>query len=103
MSSTPHGKHTIEELRSIVAPLAERYGVDKVYLFGSRARGDHKENSDYDFYIESEKISSILVISEFFQDLRDAVGCNIDLISTKRIDPDFLSNIMTEGVIVYDG
>ena len=66
-----------------MAPIAEKYGVDKVYLFGSVARGDQTENSDYDFYIESEKIKSIFVISEFFQDLRDAVGSEIDMISKK--------------------
>jgi len=94
-------KLSIEELKMLVAPIAERYGVDKVYLFGSVARGDHNENSDYDFYIESEKIKSIFVISEFFQDLRDAVECEIDMISTKDIKPDFLNTILKEGVIIY--
>ena len=92
---------SVEELRSIVAPLAEKYGVDKVYLFGSVARGDHNENSDYDFCIELGKIRSISVFSEFFQDLRDAVECDIDLVDTKSVGSEFLSKIMTEGVIVY--
>ncbi|MCL2891096.1 MAG: nucleotidyltransferase domain-containing protein [Methanomassiliicoccaceae archaeon] len=92
---------SVEELRSIVAPLAEKYGVDKVYLFGSVARGDHNENSDYDFCIELGKIRSISVFSEFFQDLRDAVKCDIDLVDTKSVGSEFLSKIMTEGVIVY--
>ena len=92
---------SVEELRSIVAPLAEKYGVDKVYLFGSVARGDHNENSDYDFCIELGKIRSISVFSEFFQDLRDAVKCDIDLVDTKSVGSEFLSKIMTEGVIIY--
>jgi hypothetical protein len=92
---------SVEELKSIVAPLAEKYGVDKVYLFGSVARGDHNENSDYDFCIELGKIRSISVFSEFFQDLRDAVECDIDLVDTKSVGSEFLSKIMTEGVIVY--
>jgi len=53
MSSAIHKRHSIEELRAIVAPVAEKYGVDKVYLFGSVARGDYNENSDYDFCIEN--------------------------------------------------
>lgn len=94
-------RHSIEELKKIVYPIAERYGVDKVYLFGSVARGDYNENSDYDFCIERGKIRSISVLSEFFQDLRDAVGCEIDMVTTKSVDPDFLNKIMMEGVIVY--
>jgi len=101
MPSKTHKRLSIEELRSIVAPVAERYGVDKVYLFGSVARGDHNENSDYDFYIKADKIRSILTISGFFQDLRDAIGYDIDLISTKRLDQEFLNTIMREGVAIY--
>jgi predicted nucleotidyltransferase len=95
-------KLSFEELRSIVAPIAERYGVGKVYLFGSVARGDCGEDSDYDFCIELGKIRSISVLSEFFQDLRDAVRCEIDLVDTKSAGPEFLNRILTEGVIVYE-
>ena len=101
MSPKAQRRYSVEELRLIVAPIAEKYGVEKVYLFGSVARGDFNENSDYDFYIESDNIRSILIISEFFQDLRDAVGREIDLISTRSIDPEFLNKILTEGVVVY--
>jgi len=52
MSPTVHKRLSIEELRSIVEPIAKEYGVDKVYLFGSTARGDDGDNSDYDFCIE---------------------------------------------------
>jgi len=37
MSSAIHKRHTIDELRTLIAPVAERYGVGKVYLFGSVA------------------------------------------------------------------
>lgn len=31
-----------------IIQLAEKYGLEKVILFGSRARGDYKERSDID-------------------------------------------------------
>jgi predicted nucleotidyltransferase len=40
MSSVAKNRHSVEELISMVSPLAKRYGVGKVYLFGSVARGD---------------------------------------------------------------
>jgi len=94
-------RHSIEELKRIIFPIAERYGVDKVYLFGSVARGDCTENSDYDFCIERGKIRSLLDLSGFFQDLRDAVGCDIDLVTTKSVEPEFLNKIISEGVVIY--
>ena len=36
---------TIEQVKQ----LAHRYGVPKLVLFGSRARGDYRARSDYDF------------------------------------------------------
>ncbi|HID42743.1 MAG TPA: nucleotidyltransferase domain-containing protein, partial [Archaeoglobaceae archaeon] len=37
-------------IRETVIRIAEKYGieVDRIILFGSRARGDFKENSDWD-------------------------------------------------------
>jgi predicted nucleotidyltransferase len=100
--SPPNGrKHSIEELKLIVAPIAERYGVNKVYLFGSVARGDHNERSDYDFCIELGKIDSIFEMAGFFGDLKDAVGYDIDLVDTESVPPEFLKNIINDGVIVY--
>jgi predicted nucleotidyltransferase len=102
MSSATQKRPSVDELRSIVAPVAERYGVDKVYLFGSAARGDHGEKSDYDFCIELGRIRDLFALSEFFQDLRDAVGYEIDLVDMKAAKPDLLGNILSEGVILYE-
>ncbi|MBQ7569540.1 MAG: nucleotidyltransferase domain-containing protein, partial [Synergistaceae bacterium] len=49
----------LEELKKIVAPIAEKRGVDKVYLFGSRARGDNRPDSDYDFIISRGKLRGL--------------------------------------------
>jgi predicted nucleotidyltransferase len=102
MSSAIQKKHSIDELKSIVTPVAERYGVGKIYLFGSVARGDYDDNSDYDFCIELGKIRDLFELSEFFQDLRDAVGSEIDLVDIRAVNPELLSDILTEGVVVYE-
>jgi len=94
-------KYSIEELKEIVAPVAKKYGVKKIYLFGSVARGDYNEESDYDFCIERGKIDCIFVYSGFFRDLRDAVGAEIDLVTTKAIGSEFLDTIKKEGVVIY--
>lgn len=32
--------YTIDEIRSNISPIAKKYGVERVYLFGSYARGE---------------------------------------------------------------
>jgi len=101
MSSAVQKRLSVEELKIIVAPVAEKYGVDTVYLFGSVARGDYGEDSDYDFCIERGRIDCIFTLSGFFRDLRNAVGSEIDLVTTKSVDAEFLNRILTEGVRIY--
>ncbi|MDR0778911.1 MAG: hypothetical protein LBE48_05715 [Methanomassiliicoccaceae archaeon] len=49
------------------------------------------------------KIRDLFVLSEFFQDLRDAIGSEIDLVDTKSISTEMLNVIRSEGVVVYEG
>ena len=46
------GIYTTNEIAERVRPIAKAYGIDKVFLFGSYARGEATEDSDVDFYVE---------------------------------------------------
>jgi len=76
-------KHCLgfEELCEIVAPIAKKRGVDKIYPFGSRARGENDVESDYDLYIILGRINSLIGLSGLSQDLEEALGNNVDIIS----------------------
>ena len=63
---------TLDELRGIVAPIASRYNVRRVYLFGSRARGDYTRDSDFDFFLvlDYDKVT--------LTELEEALGNRVD-------------------------
>lgn len=42
---------TIKDIKSLVRPIAEKYKVKEIYLFGSYARGEADESSDLDFLV----------------------------------------------------
>ena len=54
----PEGKIVLmaAEVKEVILKVAEKYGVkvDRIILFGSRARGDFREDSDWDILIVSE-------------------------------------------------
>lgn len=52
--------NTIEEIREKATPIAIRYEVDELSLFGSYARGDADEKSDLDFLILKGNIKGLL-------------------------------------------
>lgn len=71
----------MEEIKAIVAVFAAQYGADRVYLFGSYARGDADANSDIDLRIDKGSIRG-LQMGGLAADLEDAFGIPVDLVPT---------------------
>ncbi len=64
---------TLDDLRSVIPPIARRHGVIRIRLFGSRSRGDYRDGSDYDFLIAVEKSVSLLDMGCLVYDLEEAL------------------------------
>ena len=94
--------YTLEELHDIVAPIATEHGVDRVYLFGSRARGDNEEDSDYDFCIAAPKSFSLLKISSFLCDLKGAIGNRVDLVWEDNLGPNMMKEVLRDRRLVFE-
>ena len=92
----------IDNIRSIVVPIAKKYGVARVYLFGSVARGEANENSDVDLRIDSGDIKSLFTLGGFYADIEDTLGKPIDVLTTKSLSNDFLNEIKNEEILLYE-
>lgn len=92
---------TISEIRQIVAALAEQYGAQRVYLFGSYARGDMTDASDIDLRIDKGAIRG-LAFAGLLGDLEDALGTSVDLIPTAGMDDSFLREAQRDEVLLYE-
>ena len=57
--------YTIEEIRKIAVPVAKQYGVEKVALFGSYAKGEQKESSDIDLIIKKGNLKGYFAFCGF--------------------------------------
>ena len=95
---------TFEELQRIVAPIAERYGMVRVYLFGSRARGDNKKDSDFDFCVAAPRGCSLMKLGSFMYDLRDALGADVDVVCEEGLQnrPYFTEEMLRDRRIVFE-
>ena len=94
-------QYTIDEIREIVAALAARYGADRIYLFGSYARGDANKDSDIDLRIDKGAIRG-LQMGGLAADLEDALGIPVDLVPTGILDSKFLNSISDDEVLLYE-
>ena len=94
--------YSIDEIKSIVAPIAKSYGVGKVYLFGSYARGEANESSDLDFRIDKGNLKGLFKLGGMYMDLEDTFQKDLDLLTTGSLDNDFLSKIAREEILIYE-
>ncbi len=93
--------YTIDEIRGIAGEIAKRHGVDRMFLFGSYARGDAKAGSDLDFRIDNGRVCGLFALGGLYADLEDAFGTPIDLLTTNSLNEDFLREIAAEEVLIY--
>ena len=57
--------YTIDEIKSITVPVAKQYGLEKVALFGSYAKGEQKETSDIDLIIKKGNLKGYFALCGF--------------------------------------
>ena len=100
--NTMRKAYTENELKNIINPIAESYGVERVFMFGSCARGNQNENSDLDLRIDKGDISDYFVLSAFNLDIEDALNETVDIITTGSLDSYFLDKIKNEEVLIYE-
>lgn len=88
-------------LAANIIPIATKYGVSRVKLFGSRARGDNKPDSDYDFLISRGRMRSLLQYSAFVAELESVLDTHVDVITDTSDDKQLISTAEAEGVEIY--
>ncbi len=94
--------YTINEIKEKTVPIAMAYGVKKMSLFGSYARGNANDDSDVDIYIEKGRLSSLIRYFLFVSELEKVLKCHVDVVTTEIEDKEFLRRIQGEGVLIYE-
>ena len=97
-------KIRMEKLFEQVKKCASNYpNIYKIVLFGSRARGDYRPNSDIDLAIFSRSISNLEVanFTNEIEDLDTLLKFDIVLM-TPDTDPRLLENVKQEGVVLLE-
>jgi predicted nucleotidyltransferase len=95
--------YDINEIANIVAPVAHEYGIRKLSIFGSYARGDANAKSDIDILINDKgALRGLFQLAGFHADLEASLGMSVDVLTEGGLDNEFLANVRTEEVVIYD-
>jgi len=97
--------YTLDEIRKIAVPIAERYQLRRLALFGSYARGEATEQSDLDFRVSLPDNFGMFRLGALQNDLEDAFHKKVDLITEGMLHDSFSAelagNIQEDGVVLY--
>ncbi len=94
--------YTIDEIKKKTIPIAEKYGVNKMCLFGSYARGEANDESDVDLLIDEGQIRGLIAYFGFVNDLEKELGCHVDVVMDGIEDKRFLALISKDAVTIYE-
>lgn len=93
--------YSIADIKNAIAPIARQYGAERVYLFGSYARGTATPTSDIDLRIDKGAITGLIALSSFRIAVLEKLDKNVDLLTTGSLDDEFLESIRNEEIMIY--
>ena len=90
---------TIESIKQKIVPLAEKYQVAKIDLFGSYANGNMTEKSDVDFLVKfKEDVPSIFTVMGLQEELKQQLDISVDVVTLPLARPEYLKIERTVNV-----
>ena len=91
--------HVLERIKEI----SLQYKIDKIVLFGSRARGDHSLVSDYDIAIFANHLSALdkAHLRDDVEEIETLKKIDIIFVQENFTD-DLMESIKRDGVIIYE-
>ena len=91
-------KTLIHERRREILEIVAQYGVRSIRVFGSVARGEAEAASDVDFLVELAPGTSALDLGGLLMDLREILGCEVDVVTEKGLRPRIRERVLKEAV-----
>lgn len=100
--STKTESYTIEDIKKIIYIIALKYGVERVVLFGSYARGEENRNSDIDLLIDKGEIKGLFQFTAFKRELEENLKKPVDVLTKGALNEEFLNRINKEEIVLYE-
>ena len=101
ISSNMTKDECINLLKKYTDILKNKYGITSLSLFGSTARGEQKEGSDIDLFVDTETPNPFLLMdAKGF--LEDATGSSVDIVRNhQNLNPRLRKRILKDGIFIF--
>ena len=95
-------QYSLDEMAAMLRPIADEYKITGISLFGSRARGDFDDDSDYDLLIDVTDEFSFGDYGAFIIESSRVLGSSVDVITRRSLtDCEFDRRILGEEIRIF--
>lgn len=105
VKNTHNTKDVTESSKSVMRRLRkyfESQPISKAWLFGSRSRGDYREDSDYDILVSFDDSVGLFKYAAIMSDLEELLNKTVDLVSETSLLPWVKDEVEKEKVLIYE-
>jgi len=91
----------LEKITKKIKPIAKKYNLMYVWIFGSYAKNKHTDNSDIDILVRTEDVCEGFKLVEVKFALEKALEKEVDIVTTGSIRDSLLEDENLEEVLIY--
>ena len=93
---------TIDEIASAARTASSGLPVRRVYLFGSRARGQGRPDSDVDLILDTMPDFSLMDLASFKNKVEELLGVAVDVASERSLLPPVRAEARRDRVLIHE-
>ncbi len=87
---------TTQQLEQTLVSILNRYDAGRIAIFGSRARGDARPESDLDVLVDFRQTKSLMTLVGIERELSETLGIKVDLLTEQAISPYMIERIKAD-------
>lgn len=91
----------IEKIKEKIKPVAQKYNLTYVWIFGSYVKKKQRPDSDIDILVKTEDVADGFKIVEVKYALEEALEKEVDIVTTGSIKGSLLENEELEEMLIY--
>ncbi|MGA3164809.1 MAG: nucleotidyltransferase family protein [Terriglobia bacterium] len=88
----------LEEKREEIRRIAKKHGAKNVRIFGSRARGDARPDSDLDLLVDTGPETSPWFPAGLVLDVEEILGCKVEVVTENGLSPYLRERVLREAL-----
>lgn len=92
----------LDKITEKIKPVARKYKLMYIWVFGSYAKKKQREDSDIDIIVRTEDVAEGFKIVEVKFALEEALKKDVDIITTGSIEGSLLEGENLEEILVYN-